>query len=147
MCRWIKNLISLLIIMCVLYTFSLLALLYFQLCICWNDQLGFSVHPQGEKVGDCWRHVPPHLQVGAGDGAQIRRREFISIITGCKCSVYPPCWSCFQTFSPVLEKQEQEEGQRREVRLGGDDSREQLLSGDDGHAWCASKTPMTYETY
>lgn len=31
---------------------------------------------QGEEVGDCRRHVSAHLQVGPGDGAQIRRREF-----------------------------------------------------------------------
>lgn len=27
---------------------------------------------QGEEMGDCWRHVPAYLQVGASDGAQIR---------------------------------------------------------------------------
>lgn len=37
-------------------------------------------------------------------------------------------------FSASEEEQEQEEGQRREVRLGADDPGEQLVSGDDGHA-------------
>lgn len=37
-------------------------------------------------------------------------------------------------FSPP-EKQEQEEGQRREVWLRGDHPGEQLLPGNDGHAW------------
>lgn len=44
----------------------------------------------------------------------------------------------FQTlifsFFVFSEKQKQEKGQRREVRLRGDDSGEQLLSRDDGHA-------------
>lgn len=30
---------------------------------------------QGEEMGDCRRHVPPYLQVGASDGAQVGRRE------------------------------------------------------------------------
>lgn len=32
-------------------------------------------HTQGEEMGDCRRHVPAYLQVGASDGAQIRWRE------------------------------------------------------------------------
>lgn len=26
---------------------------------------------QGEEMGDCGRHVPSYLQMGAGDGAQV----------------------------------------------------------------------------
>lgn len=131
-------------------------------------------HMQGEEMGDCWRHVPAYLQVGAGDGAQIRWCEsFLCRLVYFRITFIPqsepegrfsvlktfngtshhiqnhtllrlgshgrvrnaPVFHLNTVFSPAFaEEQEQEEGQRWEVRLRVDDSREQLLSRHDGYA-------------
>lgn len=50
----------------------------------------FDFHPQGEKVGDSWRHVITHLQVGASD----RNKTGVSI-----CHVSTPPHLCYSSSS------------------------------------------------
>lgn len=61
-----------LVLSSVFHNFSSCSFDFRLVCVCvMLSQLIFSP-TQGEEMGDCWRHVPPHLQVGPSDGAQIR---------------------------------------------------------------------------
>lgn len=55
------------------------------------ESVWFFCALQGEEMGDCWRHVPSHLQVGASYRAQIRWCEFIIITTTTIIKIIKSC--------------------------------------------------------